>query len=72
MKVLFVIIIAILILANFFCFYQSRKYLNKVKGNDEASNNNYNEGMKYIKASVVVSLVTCLVGVTFVLVENII
>ena len=64
MRIALLIILFIMIAINFYCFYKSRKYLNKVTGNDEESNKNYQAGIKYIKLSVVVSFLICLIGAT--------
>lgn len=68
MKIVFIAIIVILVLCNFFCFISSRKYLKKVTGNDEESNKNYEKGMKYIKVSVAISFLIFMVGATAVIV----
>lgn len=71
MKLLFVAIILMLVMINISCFIKSKKYFNKVAGDDEESNKNYEHGMKYIKISVIISFLICLVGATFVIVSKI-
>lgn len=68
MKIVVLIILFIMIGINLYCFAKSRKYLNKVKGNDEESNKNYEQGLKYIKISVVISFLICLFGSAAVLI----
>ncbi|MBE6048529.1 MAG: hypothetical protein E7213_09060 [Clostridium sp.] len=62
MKISFILIIFAMVLVNLWCFYKSRKYLNKVDGEGEESKENYDKGLKYIKISVVISLLICLTG----------
>jgi NADH:ubiquinone oxidoreductase subunit 3 (subunit A) len=68
MKIVFVAIILIMMILNFACFLKSKKYLKNVQGEDEESTKNYEAGMKYIKISVVLSLFTCFVGITAILI----
>lgn len=68
MKTVFIVIILMMMVLNFACFFKSKKYLKNVKGEDKESTKNYEAGMKYIKISVVLSLVTCFVGITAVLI----
>jgi hypothetical protein len=60
-----------MVLFNLFCFANSRKYLKKVTGNDDESNENYERALKFIKISVVISVFICLVGATAVIVVKI-
>ena len=62
MKVIFIFIILAMVMLNLWCFYKSRKYLNKVDGEGEESQKNYEKGLKYIKISVILSLFICLTG----------
>ena len=55
MKIVFLVLIFAMVMLNFWCFYKSRKYLNKVEGDDSVSEENYKKGLKYIKISVFVS-----------------
>lgn len=64
MKIVFCLIILLMIIFNFWCFYKSRKFLNKVDNQGKVSEENYQKGLKYIKISVVVSLLICLTGAT--------
>ncbi|MBD7910479.1 MULTISPECIES: hypothetical protein [Clostridium] len=67
MKTIFIVVIFFMVLFNFFCFVQSRKYLKNVTGNDEESNKNYEKALRFIKISVVISVFICLVGATAVI-----
>ena len=62
MTIIFILIILVMVALNFWCFYNSRKYLNKVDGGGQESEENYSKGLKYIKISVVISLMICLTG----------
>ncbi len=62
MNIIFILIILIMMALNFWCFYNSRKYLNRADGKGEESEENYAKGLKYIKMSVVISLLICLTG----------
>jgi len=68
MRIVFIASILIMMILNFACFFKSKKYLKNVKGDDKESTDNYEAGMKYIKISVVLSLVTCLVGITAIII----
>lgn len=71
MKILFVGILLVLVMLNIGCFIKSKKYFSKVVGNDEESNKNYEQGMKYIKISIVISFLICIVGATFVIISKV-
>lgn len=64
MEIIFCILILLMVLFNLWCFYKSRKYLNKVDDKSEESEENYKQGLKYIKISVVISFLICLTGAT--------
>jgi len=68
MKTVFIAIILIMMILNFACFFKSKKHLKLVKGEDEESTKNYEAGMKYIKISVVLSLIMVFVGITAILI----
>lgn len=72
MNIIFIIIILTMVAVNFWCFYKSRKYLNKVDENEQESQENYAKGLRYIKISVGISLLICLTGALAVILVKII
>ena len=69
MKIVYLSILVVMILINVFCFLKSKKYFKMVNGDDNESKANYDKGLKYVKASVVISLLICLGGSVMILLQ---
>lgn len=72
MKIVYVLILAVMIIANALCFIKSKKYFKLVNGKDKESEENYEKGLRYVKISVVISLVICLGGSLMILLQSLI
>jgi len=72
MKIVYILILLIMVSVNVFCFIKSKKYFKMVNGDDEVSQENYKKGLKYVKISVVISLLICLGGSLMILLQQLI